>query len=104
MKPVIDMPAGVADWIRVVTDYARLNNDQNATLGEIVGCLREVEYQHQFGNSAACAEWLRENSLLFLNWIPSSPEQLGIDPQKTIGGQAMDVFTRGLEELIKDED
>lgn len=104
MKPVIDMPAGVADWIRIVTEYARLNHDWNATLGEVVDCLRELEHQHELGNSAACKEWMSENSLLFLNWIPSSPEQLGIDPQKTIGEQAMEVFMRGLEELTQDEE
>ena len=102
MRPVIDMPADVADWIQIVTEYARLQHDWTASIGEVVDCLRELEHQHQLGNSAACREWLQENSLLFLNWIPSSPEQLGIDPQKTIGEQAVEVFMRGINDLTQD--
>lgn len=108
MKPVIDMPAGVAAWIEVVTEYARLNQnisasgDMTATIGEVFECLQELNRQHEIGNSAACRQWLQENSLLFLNWIPSSPEQLGIDTNKTLGDQVTDVFFRGLEELCQD--
>mgnify|MGYP003146167450 CR=1 FL=1 len=94
MKPVIDMPPGAADWIRAVTEFARLNNNGYGTLNEILWCLQELELQHQLGHSTACAEWMQKNQLLFLNWIPCSPEQLGIDSTKELSELAVEVFCR----------
>jgi hypothetical protein len=100
MKPIIDMPPGAAAWVAAVTEYARLNHNRHATLDEILSCLQELEHQHQLGNDVRCSTWMRKNQLLFLNWVPCSLDQLGIDPTKRLSQLAIEIFVKPIIERI----
>jgi len=94
MRPVIDCPQNVSEWIAAVTEYARItahmrrpkNADGSSNWATDVddkAILESVNKLYQLeakGAGEQTRDWLSSNRLMFLNWVPCSLKELGIRP------------------------